>query len=107
MLHTSFRSRIPNTTHGITNPHKIFKYVYAVNDEKLAISGQLLTAQEVAALLIVPVSTLYHWRSVGQGPAGFRIGKQLRYRAADVTAWLEERATSPSPRQDATGGPSS
>jgi predicted DNA-binding transcriptional regulator AlpA len=51
---------------------------------------------------------LYFWRSHGRGPQATKIGKELRYRAADVTAWLEERAaTSPSPRQNKTGGSSS
>lgn len=35
----------------------------------------------------VPVATVYNWRSTGYGPRGFRVGKHLRYRLADVEAW--------------------
>lgn len=54
---------------------------------------RLLWAQEVAAILGVPVKTLYQWRYKGVGPAGVRVGRHLRYRAADVEAWIDGRAT--------------
>lgn len=50
---------------------------------------RLLTAQEVADFLGVPVATLYSWRHKHEGPRGFRVGRHVRYRAADVEAWLE------------------
>ena len=53
---------------------------------------ELLSVRELASYLGVPVSTLYLWRSRGRGPGGFRMGKQLRYRATDVGAWLEQQA---------------
>lgn len=34
-------------------------------------------------LLGVPVKTLYQWRYKGVGPAGVRVGRHLRYRAAE------------------------
>jgi predicted DNA-binding transcriptional regulator AlpA len=40
----------------------------------------------------VPVKTLYQWRYKGVGPAGVRVGRHLRYRAADVEAWIDGRA---------------
>lgn len=54
---------------------------------------RLLWAEEVAVLLGVPVKTLYQWRYKGVGPVGVRIGRHLRYREADVEAWIEGRAT--------------
>ncbi len=51
---------------------------------------RLLSTEEVARLLVVPVATLYTWRYKGTGPKAFRVGKHLRYRLADVLAWLEE-----------------
>lgn len=51
----------------------------------------LLTAQEVADLLSVPIATLYQWRSRGCGPAGMRIGRHVRYDPADVHAWLDRQ----------------
>jgi predicted DNA-binding transcriptional regulator AlpA len=53
---------------------------------------RLLWAQEVAAILGVPVKTLYQWRYKGVGPAGVRVGRPRRYRAADVEAGLGGRA---------------
>ena len=51
---------------------------------------RLLTAGELAVYLGVPVATLYAWRYRGQGPAGFRVGKHLRYRWSDVECWVRE-----------------
>lgn len=59
---------------------------------------ELLTAQQVADALGVPVSTIYRWRSAGSGPVGIRVGKHLRYSAADVRAWLDELRASPAAR---------
>jgi excisionase family DNA binding protein len=53
---------------------------------------RLLWAEEVAVLLGVPVKTLYQWRYKGVGPAGVRVGRHLRYRPADVEAWIDGRA---------------
>ncbi len=52
----------------------------------------LLTAVAVAEELGVPLQTLYGWRSAGKGPRGIRVGRYLRYRRADVDAWLEKQA---------------
>lgn len=46
-----------------------------------------LTPQDLAARVGVPVATVYNWRTTGYGPRGFRVGKYLRYRLADVEAW--------------------
>ncbi|MEV0573003.1 helix-turn-helix domain-containing protein [Micrococcus luteus] len=43
--------------------------------------------QDLAARVGVPVATVYNWRTTGYGPRGFRVGKYLRYRLADVEAW--------------------
>jgi excisionase family DNA binding protein len=59
---------------------------------------RLLSAQEVAHLLAVPLSTLYGWRYKGTGPRAYRVGKHLRYRGSDVGAWLETVADDPARR---------
>ena len=46
-----------------------------------------LSPQDLAARVGVPVATVYNWRTTGYGPRGFRVGKYLRYRLADVEAW--------------------
>jgi excisionase family DNA binding protein len=52
---------------------------------------RLLTVQELANYLGVPVSTIYAWRYHGQGPPGFRVGRHLRYRDSDVQRWIRDR----------------
>jgi len=61
----------------------------------------LMTPQEVAAFLSVPVATLRTWRTNGRGPRAHRVGKHLRYRHADVEEWLEQQAE---PTTVAVGG---
>src|SRR4051794_29849671 len=54
--------------------------------------NELLTTGEVAALLKVPVATLYAWRTRGEGPAALRIGKHLRWPSSGVDEWLEVKS---------------
>ena len=49
---------------------------------------RLWSVQEASDYLGVPVGTLYHWRSSGQGPRSGRAGRHLRYRPEDVRAWF-------------------
>ena len=51
---------------------------------------KLWTVTDVSDYLGVPVKTLYRWRTMGYGPAGRRVGKHLRYRSADVFAWVDD-----------------
>jgi excisionase family DNA binding protein len=51
----------------------------------------LLTVQELADYLGVPVATIYAWRYRGDGPSGFRVGRHLRYRWSDVEDWITQR----------------
>ena len=58
-----------------------------------SILSSLLTVEEVAALLRVPVSWVYERtraRTADRIP-GFRLGKSWRFRETDVIAWLEHR----------------
>ena len=43
----------------------------------------------LAERLGVPVATVYQWNSRGIGPKRIRVGKHIRYRVADVEAWIE------------------
>ncbi|GBD83814.1 helix-turn-helix domain protein [bacterium BMS3Abin02] len=49
---------------------------------------RLLSAAELADYLGVPIATIYAWRHRRQGPPGFRAGRHLRYRLADVQRWI-------------------
>ncbi len=49
---------------------------------------ELLTPQELADYLHVPLKTVYGWRHRGLGPAGFRVGRHVRFRRSDVELWI-------------------
>ena len=51
---------------------------------------ELVSPQELARRLDVPVTTIYGWRYKGAGPKGRRIGKHVRYWWSDVLAWLDD-----------------
>lgn len=53
---------------------------------------RLMTADELAEYLGVPVGTLYVWRVRGRGPRAARVGRYLRYRRVDVDRWLTEQS---------------
>ncbi|WP_326760998.1 helix-turn-helix domain-containing protein [Streptomyces phaeochromogenes] len=50
-----------------------------------------LTADDIATIFKVPKETVYQWRRKRTGPAGFRIGKHIRYDPADVRAYVTQR----------------
>jgi len=54
---------------------------------------QLLTTEQVAELLQVPVETVKWWRKRRSGPKSVPVGKHARYRPEDVRAWLEAQAS--------------
>jgi excisionase family DNA binding protein len=53
---------------------------------------RLMTITDLSEMLSVPVDTLYGWRHRGEGPAGYRIGRHVRYRRTTVEAWLDTQA---------------
>ena len=59
---------------------------------------RLLDVTQAAALLAVPVSWVYAHAESGQLPR-YRIGKYLRFRRAELLAWLAEQ------RVEETGSP--
>lgn len=54
---------------------------------RLVDAQELWDIDDVAACLGVTKQTIYSWRTTGYGPAGFRVGKHLRWRAATVIGW--------------------
>jgi len=48
--------------------------------------------EALAAELGIPRRTIYAWRTKGDGPRGYRLGKHIRFRREDVEAWLEQHA---------------
>ncbi|MGH8897532.1 MAG: helix-turn-helix transcriptional regulator [Egibacteraceae bacterium] len=58
----------------------------------MAKGEEYLTVKQLAELLQVPVSTIYRWRHLGEGPRGIRVsGRHVRYRRSEVEAFLGER----------------
>ena len=53
-------------------------------------SQQLLTTQQVAVYLGVPIATIHRWRYVGTGPPAIRVGRHLRFDPDDLAAWIGE-----------------
>lgn len=53
--------------------------------------GQLLSSQELADFLKVPVRTIHRWRSNGDAPKAIRVGRHLRFETRDVLEWMERR----------------
>ncbi len=60
-----------------------------------SVTDQLLTTAQVADFLQVPVSTIHQWRYRGEGPRAARVGRHLRFRRADVDAWLDQQTRQP------------
>lgn len=54
--------------------------------------GELYDPEGFAEYLGVPLATVYRWRARRTGPRGVKVGRQVRYRAAEVEAWLDSQA---------------
>lgn len=50
---------------------------------------ELWTTSEAAGFLDVKPNTLVKWRQREEGPPFVKIGSNVRYREADIRAWLE------------------
>ena len=51
----------------------------------------LIGVEELAEYLGVPVQTIYDWRLSGRAPRAYKFGKNLRFAASDVQAWLDDQ----------------
>lgn len=56
---------------------------------------RLLSAQEVADFLGVPLGSLYQWRTKGTAPRAVKVGRHIRFRQEDLDAWCERNADVP------------
>lgn len=65
------------------------------NDPTVTDTSLVMTTAEVSTEFKVPVGTLRYYRSAGRGPRSFRLAGRVRYRRADVLAWIaqQEQAT--------------
>jgi predicted DNA-binding transcriptional regulator AlpA len=55
--------------------------------------SKLLNEYDVARITGLSVASVRRWRLLHQGPRYLKIGSAVRYRAADISAWLESRPT--------------
>ena len=61
----------------------------------------LLSIEDLAEYLGVPVTTIYDWRVDGKGPCGVRVGRHVKFTVTDVLAWIENhRETRPGQQPD-------
>ena len=49
---------------------------------------ELMTQEEVSALFDVSMPVLANWRSAGKGPKFVKLGGRVKYRKADVEAFI-------------------
>lgn len=51
----------------------------------------LLSVQELADYLGLPVQTIYDWRVHGKGPRAHKVGKRIRFAISDIRVWVERQ----------------
>jgi predicted DNA-binding transcriptional regulator AlpA len=84
-------SNVPAVEPGVFGPRH--RGNASSRSSRLVDAQKLWDIDDVASYLGVTKQTIYSWRTTGYGPAGFRVGKHLRWRAATVIYWtvrLEE-----------------
>jgi hypothetical protein len=56
---------------------------------------EMLSIEEAATYLRLPVATLRYYRHLGTGPHSFRVGRHVRYWRTDLVLWLTEQTNRP------------
>ncbi len=51
----------------------------------------LLSIEDLADYLGIPVTTIYDWRVDGKGPCGIRVGRHVKFAVSDVRDWLAQQ----------------
>lgn len=62
---------------------------------------KLYNSEDLSDFLGTTPGTLAQWRFHGKGPRFVKIGRNVRYRASDVLAWLDDQT------RERTGEPAS
>ena len=52
----------------------------------------LLSPEQLAEFLDIPIGTIYRWNYAGTGPRALSVGRHVRYRESDVHKWLDSQA---------------
>jgi excisionase family DNA binding protein len=61
------------------------------DQQRRTTQSEWMTDAMVAERLGISRPTLYAWRMTAKGPPWLKLGRLVRYKTADVNAWLEER----------------
>lgn len=56
---------------------------------------ELWSECEAAAVIGVSAQSLSRWRKAGIGPPYLRLGRKVRYRPGDVSAWIDSQVQNP------------
>lgn len=66
------------------------EHLLFMNREQLSAAGlePMLTTTELAAYLGVNAQAIYDLRNHGRGPAGVRVGREIRFTVSDIKVWL-------------------
>jgi predicted DNA-binding transcriptional regulator AlpA len=78
---SSYERNLPVCQYGLGFRHP--------SPQKNEVMEKLLTAAEVAIVLGIKPDTLRVWRSRGQGPRVYRVGRLCRYRERDIQEFYE------------------
>lgn len=52
-----------------------------------------ITTEEFAQLARTNAATVRYWRHIGNGPAGFKLGRRVLYSETEIRSWIEEVRT--------------
>ena len=63
---------------------------------------EMLSIEEAAEFLRVPVATLRYWRYCGEGPFAFKVGRHVRYWRTDLILWRADQGRRPNPDSSQT-----
>ena len=86
-------SNVPAAEPGTFGPRR--RGTARSRSPRLVDAQELWDIDDVASYLGVTKQTSYSWRTTGYGPAGFRVGKHLRWRAATVIHWTVQLEENP------------
>ena len=86
-------SNVPAAEAGVFGPRP--RRTVRGQSPRLVDAQELWDIDDVASYLGVTKQTIYSWRTTGYGPAGFRVGKHLRWRAATVINWTVQLEENP------------
>ena len=62
-------------------------------------TDSILDTTEAARYTGLKKATLDQWRSRGEGPKFVKLGRAVRYRRADLDAWIESRVQTTTQRE--------